>query len=229
MSAPIAVEALVTLASKPLDQSFCEWLCLWGCGRRRAFPAFPRRLGKRGKRSRSAKPIVHISTGLARRFGAACGSRGSDAAHVLSARTVSGPDVPITSRALGDPKTTKNRIRDDDRGNCRGLTKLTVAGNRWFESTSLQRRVRLSREVARRGREPRLFAWVCRPWEVARSAETGIGRRHGADRRQCLCWAKFQYRSAGDVVQGGRRSCRARVVLAQTVKRSRAPSIARAR
>src|SRR6516164_8909092 len=32
-----------------------------------------------GKRSRSAKPIVHISTGLPRKFAAACGSRGSDA------------------------------------------------------------------------------------------------------------------------------------------------------
>jgi len=78
-----------------------------------------------------------------------------------------------------------------------------------FESISLQQTVRLSREVARRGREPPLFARVCGPWEVARSAETGIGRRHGAYRRQCLYWAKFQYRSASDVVQGGRRSCRA--------------------
>src|SRR5271169_4648313 len=33
-----------------------------------------------GKRSRSAKPIVHISTGLPRRPAAACGRRGSDAA-----------------------------------------------------------------------------------------------------------------------------------------------------
>jgi len=80
---------------------------------------------------------------------------------------------------------------------------------RWFESGFLQQTVRLSREVARRGREPPLFARVCGPWEVARSAETGIGRRHGAYRRQCLYWAKFQYRSASDVVQGGRRSCRA--------------------
>src|SRR6516164_2133543 len=40
------------------------WLWrLWVCGRRRAFPRFPSSLGRRGKRSRSAKPIVHISTG----------------------------------------------------------------------------------------------------------------------------------------------------------------------
>ena len=50
------------------------------------------------------------------------------------------------------------------------------ARNWKFESISLQRTVRLLREVARRGREPRLFARVCRPWEVVRSAETGIGQ-----------------------------------------------------
>jgi len=49
------------------------------------------------------------------------------------------------------------------------------ARNWKFESISLQRTVRLLREVARRGREPRLFARVCRLWEVVRSAETGIG------------------------------------------------------
>ena len=32
---------------------------------------------------------------------------------------------------------------------------------------------------AARSRSPRLFARVCGPWEVSRSAETGIGRRHG--------------------------------------------------
>src|SRR6516165_10516699 len=71
MSAPIAVEALVTLASKPFDQSFCEWLCLWGCGRRRAFPAFPRRLGKRGsaadRQSRSSTYPQALLVDLARR------------------------------------------------------------------------------------------------------------------------------------------------------------------
>ena len=56
-----------------------------------------------------------------------------------------------------------------------------------------------------------------------------MGLRHGAYRRQCLCWAKFQYRSASDVVQGGRSPCRAKLVLTQPVKRSRAPSVARAK
>ena len=41
------------------------WWGRWVCGRRRAFPRFSSLLGKRGKRRRSAKPIVHISTGLA--------------------------------------------------------------------------------------------------------------------------------------------------------------------
>ena len=36
----------------------------------------------------------------------------------------------------------------------RGLTKLTVAGNRWFEFTSLQQTVRLSSAAAFEGREP---------------------------------------------------------------------------
>src|SRR5215475_10937212 len=49
-----------------------------------------------------------------------------------------------------------------------------------FESISLQQTVRLSTEVARRGREPRLFARVWRPCEVVRWSETGIARRYGA-------------------------------------------------
>jgi len=32
-----------------------------------------------------------------------------------------------------------------------------------------------------------------------------MSRRHGANERQCLCHAKFQYRSASDVVQDVRR------------------------
>jgi hypothetical protein len=47
---------------------------------------------------------------------------------------------------------------------------------------------------------------------------------------QCLCRAKFQYRNASDVVQGGRSSCRlAMLRLAQPVKRSRASSVAHPR
>src|ERR1700680_5282899 len=79
MVAPIAVEALVTLPQNPFDQSLCWWLCRWGCGRRRAFPRFSSWLGKRGKRSRSAKPIVHISIGIVlRTLAGACDSHGSD-------------------------------------------------------------------------------------------------------------------------------------------------------
>ena len=61
----------------PFDQSFCSRWCLCGCGRRRAFPRFPSWLGKRGKRSRSATPIVHISRGRPGKFAAARDSRGS--------------------------------------------------------------------------------------------------------------------------------------------------------
>ena len=106
---------------------------------------------------------------------------------------------------------------------------ILLLGDRGFESISLQQTVRLSREIARRGRGPRLFARVCGPWEVARSVETATGWRHGAYRRECLCRAKFQYRSASDVVQRDRRACGAKLVLAQPVKRSRALSVARAR
>jgi hypothetical protein len=56
--------------------------------------------------------------------------------------------------------------------------------------------------LACRGRKPGRFPRVCGPWQAAQSPETGIARRHGAERRQCLCWAKFQYRSAGDLVEG---------------------------
>ena len=85
---------------------------------------------------------------------------------------------------------------------------VSLARNRKFEFSPLQQTVRLSQETPRRGREPGLFARVCGSWEVARSAETGIGWRHRASRRQCLCWAKLQYRSASDVVQDGCSCCR---------------------
>src|SRR5437868_5293021 len=60
-------------------QILCWLRCLWVCGRRRAFPRFPSSLGKRGKRSRSATPIVHISTGPPGKFAAACDNPGSGA------------------------------------------------------------------------------------------------------------------------------------------------------
>ena len=80
----------------------------------------------------------------------------------------------------------------------------------------------------RRSRTPVFLAGV-RAMGGARSAETGSGRRHGAYPRQRLCWTKFQYRWASDAVQRGRSSCRAKPVLTQPVKRSRAPFVARAR
>src|SRR6516164_11759980 len=80
MSAPLVVSALAGAMILLITYQILCWLwCLWVCGRRRAFPRLPSSLEKRGKRSRSAMPIVHISTGLPRKFAAACGSRGSDA------------------------------------------------------------------------------------------------------------------------------------------------------
>src|SRR5205823_9899727 len=45
-------------------------------------------------------------------------------------------------------------------------------GDRWFESTSLQRRVRLSPASAFEGREPRLSTRVCAAGVAPGSAET---------------------------------------------------------
>ena len=115
-------------------------------------------------------------------------------------------------RALREPnrrRRDEERLsRSEQRTDNNPKNHLTGKAPYKFESISLQRTVRLSQEVTRRGREARLFARVCRPWEVVRSAETGIGRRYGAYRRQCLCWVKFQYRSASDLIQAGRSSCR---------------------
>jgi len=108
-------------------------------------------------------------------------------------------------------------------------TEAVSARNRKFESISLQQTVRLSRELACRGRKPGRFPRVCGPWQAAQSPETGIARRHGAERRQCLCWAKFQYRRRSGrrlVATSGRR---AKQMLAQLVNRSRVTSVAHAR
>src|SRR6266404_4251350 len=66
----------------------------------------------------------------------------------------------------------------------------------WFESISLQRRVRLSPGAAFEGREPRLSARLCGD-PVGRDAQ---GFPFRANRRQYLCRAIFQYRSAADGV-----------------------------
>jgi len=89
-------------------------------------------------------------------------------------------------------------------------------GDRWFESTSLQRRVRLSPGAAFAGREPRLSARLCAAGLTTGSAETRRVLQDHANRRQYLCRAIFQYRSAADgvgenampvpIMSGGRRS-----------------------
>src|ERR1700751_4384884 len=115
-------------------------------------------------------------------------------------------------RALREPnrrRRDEERLsRSEQRTDNNPKNHLTGKAPYKFESISLQRTVRLSQKVTLRGREARLFARVRGPWEVVRSAETGIGRRYGAYRRQCLCWVKFQYRSASDLIQAGRSSCR---------------------
>jgi hypothetical protein len=73
-------------------------------------------------------------------------------------------------------------------------------GDRGFESISLQRRVRLSLESAFVGQEPRLSARPCAADLATGSAETRRVFRYRANRRQYLCQAIFQYRSAADVV-----------------------------
>ena len=75
---------------------------------------------------------------------------------------------------------------------------VTPARDRWFESVSLQRTVRVSRDIPLLRRKAGLFPRVCEAEQVARSGETGVARSYGADGRQYLCWAKFQYRSVDE-------------------------------
>src|SRR6202043_4149650 len=54
-------------ARRLVRRTYCSlhqyWLWrLWVCGRRRAFPRLPSLLGKRGKRSRSAAPVLRYVT-----------------------------------------------------------------------------------------------------------------------------------------------------------------------
>jgi hypothetical protein len=85
-------------------------------------------------------------------------------------------------------------------GNSRGT--FRKQRDRWFESGSLQRRVCLSPESAFGGREPRLSARVCAAGLATGSAETRRVCRYRGKRRQYLCRAIFQYRSAADGVGG---------------------------
>ena len=91
------------------------------------------------------------------------------------------------------------RIRRRDQG--RAVGDESASRNRKFESTPLQRRVRLSPGAAFEGREPRLSARLCAAGLAIGSAETRRVLQDRANRRQYLCRAIFQYRSAAD---GGR-------------------------
>ena len=73
------------------------------------------------------------------------------------------------------------------------------ARNRKFESISLQQRVCLSAASTFEGPEPRLSARVCAGGLATGSVETRRVFRYRANRRQYLCRAIFQYRTAGDV------------------------------
>jgi hypothetical protein len=70
--------------------------------------------------------------------------------------------------------------------------------DREFESVSLQRTVRVSRDIRLLRRKTGLFPRVCGAEQLARSGETGVARSYGSDRRQYLCRAKFQYRSVDE-------------------------------
>src|SRR5205823_11141146 len=87
--------------------------------------------------------------------------------------------------------------------NCGHLASASGINVEWdqkFESTSLQQTVRLSPASAFEGREPRLSARVCAAGLATGSAETRGVFRYRANRRQYLCQAIFQYRSAADGV-----------------------------
>src|SRR6516162_7622902 len=77
-----------------------------------------------------------------------------------------------------------------------------------FESGFLQRRVRLSTGIGLARSRSRLFARVCGPCQARESAETGMAGRHRTTGDECLCWAKFQYRGAGDGSKLIAASCR---------------------
>ena len=78
--------------------------------------------------------------------------------------------------------------------------RLFLMRYRWFESISLQRRVCLSPGAAFECREPRLSARLCAAGLATGSAETRRVLQDRANRRQYLCRAIFQYRSAADGV-----------------------------
>jgi hypothetical protein len=112
-------------------------------------------------------------------------------------------------RTFGSWSRDRQTIMGD--GTAFWKTEADLLGNRKFESTSLQRRVGLWRESGFVGQEPRLSAWVCAAGLATGSAETRRVFRYHANRRQYLCRARFQYRSAADVV--GENATRSNEVL----------------
>jgi hypothetical protein len=154
--------------------------------------------------------------------------------------TVSGGSSSRRNSSTGLPRPTTARMipaapRVDRPQLGRSLeTAAYLARNRKFESTPLQRTVRISRDIPLRRRKPGLFPRVCGAEQVARSGETGVARSSGADRRQYLCRAKFQYRSVDDgdglMRRIGQRPSRARYADRAPFgsNKSRAASVARA-
>ena len=77
---------------------------------------------------------------------------------------------------------------------------LSQERDRWFESGSLQQRVHVSRDFALPRREAGFFARVCGSGRCSAVSRDGYRAVHGADRRECLCRAKFQYRGVDEAV-----------------------------
>jgi hypothetical protein len=75
-----------------------------------------------------------------------------------------------------------------------------VTRDRWFESGSLQRRVRVSHRPGRCRSRTAGFARVCAARLAARSAETRRVEQYRTKERQYLCWPLFQYRRAAGTV-----------------------------
>ena len=80
------------------------------------------------------------------------------------------------------------------------LTPRAAARTKSGREKLVQRRVRLSPASAFEGRQPRLSARVCGAGLATGSTETRRLFRDRANRRQYLCRARFQYRSAADMV-----------------------------
>ena len=109
-----------------------------------------------------------------------------------------GPKKPIAYRQQAEHlRVKKGRLM---RRQPKAQTLAPLAGNRGFESTSLQQRVRLSQEPIFVGQEPRLSARVCPAAFPVRSTESRGARPHRTNPQQYLCRAIFQYRISGDAV-----------------------------